>query len=64
MIAKKRNAHGEKAPWSKLTEAQVTEIRQRYAAGGISQSALAREYGLNQPTVGEIVRREIWKHIP
>lgn len=64
MIAKSRNAHGEKAPWSKLTETQVTEIRQRYAAGGITQKALAKEYGLIQTTVGEIVRRVIWKHVP
>jgi HNH endonuclease len=34
------------------------EIRRRYSAGGISQIALAREYGISQQTVSNIVRRQ------
>jgi hypothetical protein len=35
---------------AKLTEEHVREIRARYAAGGISQSRLGKEYGLSQAT--------------
>jgi transposase-like protein len=38
-----------------LTDEQVVELRRRYAKGGISQRALAREYGICQPHVSHIV---------
>jgi len=63
MIAKKRHAHGEQAPWSKVTKAQVIEIRQRYASGIISQYSLAKEYDINHATISAIVRRLIWDHV-
>ena len=47
---------------SKLTEAQVLEIRDRYAAGE-SGKALADEFGIAQPTVVEICKRRTWRHI-
>jgi hypothetical protein len=37
---------GEQAPRAQLSDAQVAEIRTRYAAGGITQRALAAEYGV------------------
>lgn len=41
---------------SKLTEEQVAEIRSRYTGrGGITQTALAQEYGLTQASVSQIV---------
>ena len=49
-------ARGERNGNAKLTDDQVAEIRTRYATGGISQSALGREYGCAQCTVSEIVR--------
>lgn len=48
---------------AKLTEAQVLEIRERYAKGGISQSQLAAEYDLQQTNIGFIIRRVTWRHI-
>lgn len=48
---------------SKLREGQVLEIRRRYAAGGVSQSQLAREYGVNQAVICRIIARKMWKHI-
>ena len=51
---------GEDHPWAKLTEAQVREIRQRYAAGGVSQQALGDEYGMSQTGIGLIVRGVNW----
>ena len=46
----------------RLTAAQVREIRRR-AAADESQSALAREFGISQPAVYQIVRRESYKDI-
>jgi DNA-binding MarR family transcriptional regulator len=48
----------------KITIEQVRAIRTRYARGGISQQALAREYGLAQASVCAIVRRLAWKDVP
>lgn len=47
-----------KRPNEKLTDGQVDEIRQRYAAGGVSQSQLAREYAVNQGHVSDIINRK------
>lgn len=46
-----------------LTEAQVLDIRRRYAAGGITQRELGAEYGIDQTAVSMIVLRKNWKHI-
>jgi hypothetical protein len=51
-----RYVYGEAAPHTKLTTAQVAEIRRRYAAGGISQTTLADEYGIHQASLSRIVR--------
>jgi DNA-binding MarR family transcriptional regulator len=48
----------------KITAQQVRAIRTRYARGGISQQALAREYGLAQASVCAIVRRLAWRDVP
>lgn len=49
------------SPNQRLSEAKATEIRRRYAAGGVSQSALAAEYGVNQTLISMVVRRQIWQ---
>jgi len=54
---------GEKCPTSKLTEAQVREIRIKYANGRISQRQLALEYGVHQATIFRIILRRTWSHI-
>lgn len=51
---------GEQHPNAKLTAAQVAEIRERHAAGGISGRALAREYGVSNVSISYIVRRISW----
>ena len=38
-----------------LTPEKEAEVQQRYAAGGISQAALAAEYGVSQPTISRVV---------
>jgi hypothetical protein len=54
---------GERNHQSKLTEDQVREIRRRYSEGGITQKALAAEYGVTQTCVGGITRGKGWKHV-
>ena len=62
MAAKGRSCRGEKQGQSKLTENEVLDIRKRYEGGEV-QSKIAKEYGLHQVTVSEIVTRKIWKHV-
>lgn len=62
-VPSERRARGEVNAAAKLTETQVLEIRSRYANGGVSQQALADEYGVHQTIVSAIVRRKVWTHI-
>lgn len=58
MATKKRSANGvRKANW-RLTDAQVDAVRERYAAGDVSQRALATEYGVSQQLISLIVARK------
>ena len=55
---------GEKNGLSKLTEAQVKEIRAKYdKKNGITTVQLALEYNVTNATIGYIIHRKIWKHI-
>lgn len=65
-IAHDPRPSGESNGRSKLTLAQVREIRlrykphsHRYAAGGSAKS-LAREFGISDRTLRRVVRNEIW----
>jgi hypothetical protein len=62
-VTRGRTARGEKQPLSKLTEAQVLEIRKSYSAGGVTQSQLAQKYGVIQQAIQLVVTRKRWKHI-
>ena len=55
-------ARGERVATAKLTEAQVREIRRRLA-DGMSQSALAREFGVVHQLVNHIAHGRIWRHV-
>lgn len=68
MDAKGRRSHkpineGEKHPHHKLTNLQVDEIRQRFAKGGVSLSALGREFNVCYQQIRRIVQRKAWQHI-
>lgn len=54
---------GDANPTSKLTSAQVLRIRKLYAAGGISQLNLAKQYGVCERNIFFIVHRIHWSHI-
>ncbi|HEX4609368.1 MAG TPA: NUMOD4 domain-containing protein [Urbifossiella sp.] len=53
---------GETQPNAKLTEATVTEIRTRYAAGE-TQAVLAREFGISRSAVSMAASGKRWAHL-
>jgi hypothetical protein len=58
MHVKSRGLSGERHPWTKVSDVQVTEIRERHAKGEPS-SALAHEYGLGHVQIWRIVTRRV-----
>ncbi|HFJ9472606.1 TPA: NUMOD4 domain-containing protein [Bacillus paranthracis] len=54
---------GSKNGLSKLTEENVIEIRRLYSNGDISQSKLAKRYGVAQSLINRIIVRKLWTHI-
>lgn len=54
---------GERSGSAKLTEAQVREMRRRYAAGGVRHRDLAEERGMDTSSVTRIINRQVWKHV-
>jgi hypothetical protein len=65
MVRKGRNSSqsGELHAQHKITDEMVRQIRARYAAGNITQGALAAEYGIARSNVGHIVTRKTWPHV-
>ena len=55
-----RRVRGDSHHNAKITQEIAEDIRRRYAAGGVSQQALADEYGIAQRTVSQIVRGLAW----
>ena len=60
---KGRRLPGSQNHQAKLTERQVIKIRDRYAAGGITQAELANDYGVSGALINHILTRKGWKHI-
>jgi len=60
--AKGRQASGESNGRAKLRQQDVDEIRRLYAAGGISQRALARQFNVHCTTIRDILIGKIWQH--
>lgn len=56
-----RAARGERVSVSKLTEAQVLEIRALYAAG--VRRGLARRFGVHRHSITNIVNGKTWRHV-
>lgn len=54
---------GERNGTAKLTAADVQRIRALYATGRYTQHQLGELFGMGQPQVGCIVRREAWAHV-
>lgn len=54
---------GSKVGGSKLTEADVVEIRRRYSSGE-KVKALSAEFGIHEMSVYPILQRKTWRHVP
>ena len=54
---------GEEAGFARLTETEVTAIRDEYEAGGIGHRALGRKYGVCHQHISRIINRLTWGHI-
>lgn len=65
MVLKKRNKgpSGESNSKSKLTHAQVTEIRNKYSDRKISTQEIAKIYGVSQPTISYILINKTWNSV-
>jgi DNA-binding MarR family transcriptional regulator len=46
---------------AKLTTDEVATIRATYAAGGITQSALASQHGVTAKTIHRVITRATWR---
>lgn len=53
--------HGARNGAAKLTDTDVLAIRA--LSGRFSQRAIAKQFGVNQGTISDIVRREAWAHV-
>ena len=63
MVAKNRQAKGERNAHSKLTESDVRAIRKSYADGEADTVELAQRYSVSDVLVSMVVRKKIWRHV-
>lgn len=56
MVTKGRSLRGEANPNRKLTDAQADELCETYLRGGITQHAIAAQYGISLVTANRIIR--------
>lgn len=56
-------ARGETANQSNLNDGDVLTIRKLYSKSGLSQRAIAKQYGISKHSVYSIVNRLSWTHI-
>ena len=61
-VERGRTARGERSGVAKLTEADVVEIRARYADGQ-SMSGIARDLGASRDSVRAVAEGRTWRHV-
>lgn len=59
-VAEGRRKRGAELPQSKLTEAQVIEIRTLHATTNVGMRTLAARFGVSRAAIQQIIRRETW----
>lgn len=60
-IAIRHRKSGENTSPAKLTNAQATEMRDRYASGGCTFDSLARLYGIDESGIRRIIKRQTYR---
>jgi hypothetical protein len=63
MVAKDRQAKGERTALSKLTYELVEQARREYI-GGLTCEQLATRYGVSGHTMNTAISGKTWKHVP
>jgi hypothetical protein len=61
---KGRQPFGTKCTFSKLTEQQVLDIREKYTHNIYSQCLLSEKYNVSRSAIVSIALRHNWKHLP
>ena len=56
-------ARGEKSPKAKLTVVEVLAIKKEYRESDISQTDLAKKYGVTQSNISRIINGVTWAHL-
>ena len=59
----KTSVSGETHPFAKLKETDVLLIR-KLASEGIAYKVLADRFGVRSSTIGKVVKRQLWAHVP
>jgi len=54
---------GEKSAQAKIKDADVIEMRRKYATGNYTQNEIAAPFGMCRRHIGDILNRVCWKHI-
>lgn len=60
---KKRGPRGERSSKSKLTAAEVIELRRLRDQQGLGVTTLGRMFGISEQSAWRIIRRRAWSHI-
>lgn len=60
---RQKNPKGEQAPRAILTEVQVRQIKALYVPYRVTYNQLAKRFGVNPVTVGDVMRGATWKHV-
>jgi hypothetical protein len=63
MLGKGRQTRGVDKALAKLTDEIVRTVRSRHAAGGVTLTALAAEYGVSLQVMWMAVTRRTWRHV-
>ena len=63
MVAKSRQARGERQGLSILKEHQVIAMRAAFK-GGMTVMQISRSFGIGYQTVRHVIKRNTWKHLP
>lgn len=62
-VSKGRHAHGEQAPYAKLSEVNVLEIHNLANSGSMMQADIAYMFNISVPTVSAIKNKRTWMHL-
>lgn len=63
MVEHRRSLVGAKNPRALLNDEKVRSIRELYAKGNVSQTEIARKFGVDQTIISRVIRRQSWRNV-